>query len=57
MGRLSRELLGGGEPAPAPAPKSAPAPAPKPVAKSEPKEVKSGGMETVDSEALGSEDE
>jgi hypothetical protein len=49
MGRLSRELLGGGEPAPAPAP--------KPVVKAAPKEVKSGGMKTVDSEALGSEDE
>ena len=57
MGRLSRELLGGGEPAPAPAPKPVAKAAPKPVAKPEPKELKGGGMKTADSEALGSEDE
>lgn len=54
MGRLSRELLGGGEPAPAPAPKPV---AKKPVAKAEPKELKGEGMDTAASEALGSEDE
>ena len=54
MGRLSRELLGGGEPAPAPAPKPV---AKKPVAKVEPKELKGEGMDTASSEALGSEDE
>ena len=55
MGRLSRELLGGGEPAPAPKP--AAKAAPKPVAKPEPKELKGEGMDTAASEALGSEDE
>lgn len=57
MGRLSRELLGGGEPAPAPAPKPVAKAAPKPVAKAEPKELKGEGMETAASESLGSEDE
>ena len=51
MGRLSRELLGGGEPAPAPAP------TPAPVVEPEPEVLESQGMETADSEALGSEDE
>ena len=54
MGRLSRELLGGGEPAPAPAQKPV---AKKPVAKVEPKELKGEGMDTDSSESLGSEDE
>ena len=54
MGRLSRELLGGGEPAPAPAPTPVPA---KPVVKPEPEVKESQGMETAASEALGSEDE
>lgn len=53
MGRLSRELLGGGEPAPAPAP----TPAPAPVVEPEPEVLESQGMETAASEALGSEDE
>jgi len=53
MGRLSRELLGGGEPAPAPAP----TPAPAPVVEPEPEVLENQGMETADSEALGSEDE
>ena len=51
MGRLSRELLGGGEPAPAPAP------IPAPVVEPEPEVLESQGMETAASEALGSEDE
>ena len=54
MGRLSRELLGGGEPAPAPAP----TPAPAPVVEPEPEVLESQGMDTTAaSEALGSEDE
>lgn len=57
MGRLSRELLGGGEPAPSPAPSPAPTPAPAPVVEPEPEVLESQGMETADSEALGSEDE
>lgn len=56
MGRLSRELLGGGEPAPAPAPKPVAKAAPKPVAKPEPKVLEGEGMETSAAEALGSED-
>jgi hypothetical protein len=53
MGRLSRELLGGGEPAPAPAPKPVAKAAPKP----EPEVLEGEGMETSAAEALGSEDE
>jgi len=53
MGRLSRELLGGGEPAPAPAP----TPAPAPVVEPEPEVLEGEGMETSAAEALGSEDE
>mgnify|MGYP001216554169 CR=1 FL=1 len=56
MGRLSRELLGGGESAPAPAPKPVAKAASKPVAKPEPKELKSEAMDTASAEALGSED-
>jgi len=51
MGRLSRELLGGGEPAPAPAPK------PVAVVEPEPEVLEGEGMETSAAEALGSEDE
>ena len=51
MGRLSRELLGGGEPAPAPAP------TPAPVVEPEPEVLEGEGMETSAAEALGSEDE
>lgn len=53
MGRLSRELLGGGEPAP----KATPAPAPAPKKVEAKKDLKGEGIKTESAESLGSKDE